>query len=81
MQELKLNIVPKIAKKIMKPHDICTTLLLPIWVRPSRPTFSLQSSNRLARLSHIYNQDLIDKEHETETEKMLLEYWFLTRML
>lgn len=26
----------------MKPHDICTTLLLPIWVSPSRPTFSLQ---------------------------------------
>lgn len=54
IQGFKWNIIPKMEKKIMKPQDICTTLLLPICVRPSRPTFSLQLPNRLVRLVPIY---------------------------
>jgi hypothetical protein len=34
--------LPRIEKKIMKPADICTTLLLPTCVKASKPAFSLQ---------------------------------------
>jgi hypothetical protein len=37
----KLKKKPNMEKKIMKPAEICMTLLLPTLVEPRRPTFSL----------------------------------------
>lgn len=39
------NNLPRIEKKIMKPADIWTTLLLPTRVNASRPAFSLLNRN------------------------------------
>lgn len=53
MTDWELKDKPNMEKNIIKPVETCTTLLLPIRVRPRRPTFSLYYMIKMYNTSSI----------------------------
>lgn len=57
--------LPRIEKKIMKPAEICITLLLPTLVDPRRPTFSLCCRHRFSILLDMELKNNISMKNVT----------------
>lgn len=55
----EFSILPRTAKKIMNPADICTTLLLPTCVKASKPIFSLKIQSWQCQLSKISETNIL----------------------
>lgn len=57
--------LPRMEKKIMKPAEICITLLLPTLVDPRRPTFSLCCRHRFSMLLDMELKNNISMKNVT----------------